>query len=43
MAGLTWTELRRMAPGLILDLYIWHRDYDDEQHGIRRQKDKIFD
>ena len=28
-----------MAPGLICDLFILRRRYDDEQHGIRRTKD----
>lgn len=32
-----------MAPGLILDLYLFSREYDDEQHGIKREKNKIFD
>ena len=28
-----------MAPGLICDLFILRRRYDDEQHGIRRVQD----
>lgn len=32
-----------MAPGLILDLFMYHQSYDDEQHGIKREKNKIFD
>lgn len=36
-AGLTYTEMGEMAPGMIVDMYIWKRRYDDEQHGIRRE------
>lgn len=25
-----------MTPGFLLDLYVLHRAYDDEQHGIKR-------
>ena len=35
-AGLTYTEMRRLSPGFILDVYCYKRDYDDEQHGITR-------
>lgn len=31
-----------MAPGLVMDLFIYRRAYDDQQHGIRRQK-QCFD
>lgn len=37
-AGLTFSEMRDMEPGFILDQYIWRRCYDDEQHGIRREQ-----
>lgn len=36
VAGLTYTEMMDMTPGMIMDLYVWRRTYDDEQHGIRR-------
>jgi len=26
-----------MTPGMIVDMYIWRRQYDDEQHGIKRE------
>jgi hypothetical protein len=26
-----------MTPGMIVDLYIWRRNYDDQQHGIKRE------
>lgn len=42
-AGLTYTEMRKLTPGLICDLYIMRLRYDDEEHGIRRQKNKIYD
>ena len=37
VAGLTYTEMRRMKPGLIVDCYVWRRAYDDDQHGIKRE------
>ena len=36
IAGLTYSEMGEMSPGMILDCYIWRRAYDDQQHGIRR-------
>ena len=30
------TEQRDLCPGFLLDLYVLHREYDDEQHGIKR-------
>jgi hypothetical protein len=32
-----------MAPGLIMDLYVYRRDYDDMEHGIRREMEQIYD
>ena len=32
-----------LPPGLILDMYVYHRDYDDMEHGIRRQAPVIYD
>lgn len=32
-----------MAPGLVMDLFIYRRAYDDQQHGIRRESNKCFD
>ena len=37
VAGLTYTEMGEMSPGMILDQYIWMRAYHDEQHGIKRE------
>lgn len=37
VAGLTFTEMHNMTPGMILDLYIMRRTYDDQQHGIQRE------
>ena len=28
-----------MRPGLLLDLFVEHRQYDDEQHGLKRGDD----
>jgi len=33
----------RLAPGLVCDLYILRMRYDDMEHGIRREKEKIYD
>ena len=37
IAGLTLTETLRSAPGFVMDLFIQKRNYDDEQHGIKRR------
>ena len=37
IAGLTLPEIHRMQPGAVMDLYIYRRNYDDVQHGIRRE------
>ena len=37
IAGLTRAETLSSAPGLIFDLYIQRREYDDQQHGITRK------
>ena len=42
-AGLSYTEMRRMPPGQILDLYFMRLAYDDQEHGIKRTKNKIYD
>lgn len=38
VAGLALSEMRGLAPGMICDLYILRQRYDDQQHGIKRQK-----
>ena len=35
--------MRRMTPGLICDLYVMRLRYDDEEHGIKRQRNKRYD
>ena len=37
IAGLTYTEALPMTPGMICDLYIYRRRYDDEQHRLKRE------
>ena len=32
-----------MAVGLICDLFVMRMRYDDEEHGIRRKKQAIYD
>lgn len=36
IAGLSYEDTRRLSPGMLLDLYVLRRAYDDEQHGIKR-------
>lgn len=36
IAGLRYTEMESMQPGMILDEFIFRRDYDDQMHGIKR-------
>lgn len=36
IAGLSLAEINRMKPGAVMDLFIYHRNYDDQQHGIMR-------
>ena len=36
IAGLSYTEMGDMPPGMIVDFYIWRQAYDDEQSGIKR-------
>jgi len=43
IAGLKPEEMWTMPPGLILDLFVYRRDYDDMEHGIRRQEEQIYD
>ncbi len=35
-AGLRLDEIHRMRPGAVWDLYIYRRNYDDQQHFITR-------
>ena len=36
IAGLTLPEINRMKSGAVMDLFIYRRNYDDQQHGIMR-------
>ena len=36
-AGLTFSEAQEVSPGMIFDLFLHRRKYDDAQHGIRRE------
>lgn len=42
IAGLTLGETLASAPGFVLDMYVAKRDYDDEQHGIKRKKQNAW-
>ena len=37
IAGLSLDQIHRMRPGAVMDLFIYRRNYDDVQHGIRRK------
>ena len=39
IAGLSHTEIQDMQPGVILDVFIYRRTYDEQLHGIRRGED----
>lgn len=43
VAGLRWGEMAHLSPGLICDLYVYRLRYDDMEHGIRREREKIYD
>ena len=43
VAGLRVDDMWNMAPGLILDLFVYRMNYDDMEHGICRKKDVIYD
>lgn len=43
IAGVSLTEQETIRPGLLLDLFVEHRTYDDEQHGIKRGDDDDHD
>lgn len=36
-AGLSLSEIHRMKPGAVTDLFIYRRNYDDVMHGIIRE------
>jgi hypothetical protein len=37
IAGLQFNEINRMQPGMVMDLFVYRRDFEDEQHGISRE------
>lgn len=43
IAGLGFEEMQMMPPGLILDLFIYRRNYDDMEHRIKRTVQQIYD
>lgn len=42
VAGLTLDEIMKSNPGAVITLYLYRRDYDDQQHGITRGKGAAF-
>lgn len=43
IAGLKFEEMQMMPPGLILDMYVYRRDYDDMENGVKRVLPQIYD
>ena len=41
-AGLDFQTIMKSNPGAVLTLYLYRRDYDDQQHGITREKGAAF-
>ena len=39
IAGVSYTETRRLSPGFLCDMYVLKQAYDDQQHGIKRRKE----
>ena len=39
ISGLSWTEMRHMVPGFVIDMVSARMKYDDQEHGIRRVKE----
>ena len=37
IVNMVMEEIHKMRPGAVMDLYIYRRNYDDIQHGIRRE------
>ena len=42
-AGLRMDEMAHMQPGLIIDLFLMRRLYDDEQHRIKRSRPSAYE
>ena len=36
IAGLSYGEVMRTPPGMVIDLYLYRREYDDQQHRLMR-------
>lgn len=41
IAGLTYSEMRNMRPGFVIDMFVMRMRYDDQQHGIRRKRQPL--
>lgn len=39
IAGIGIGDMRPLLPGFVCDMYVQKRAYDDEQHGIQRERD----
>ena len=38
IAGMSLEEIMRTPPGMVIDLFLYRRDYDDQLHRLTRKK-----
>jgi hypothetical protein len=43
IAGMSMREAGCATPGEVVDLYVYRRNYDDEQHQLTRGTDLCYD
>jgi hypothetical protein len=44
IAGIALSEQNARTPGFLMDMFVYKRRYDDQQHGIKRETpDKYVD
>ena len=41
VAGLTLDEIMHTPPGMVIDLFLYRRDYDDQLHRLTRKKKEV--
>ena len=38
IAGIPFAAVRRVSPGMAMDLFLYRQDYDLNMHGMKRKK-----
>lgn len=38
IAGIPFSAVRRISPGMAMDLYLYRQDYDLATHGMKKKK-----